>query len=266
MRMQEYQRGQILLIVVLIMVTSLTIGLSVAARSITNVRTSQDSANSEKAFSAAEAGIEQSLTSNLATSGTFTNNSKYSTTLITVAGTSFPLNNGAPVLQDSPVDLLLSTYPGYTNPWTGNFTIYWGQSVCTTTNTIAALEVVVLSGTLANPQMARYNIDPCAQRSLSNKFQNVIPGGGAVAGTAYIYSSTIAVTSGLFVRIVPLYAPAAIAVTGCNATNTVCNALPSQGTVIQSTGTSADTERQIVTYRYYPTLPSEILQYTLFVP
>jgi hypothetical protein len=65
---------------------------------------------------------------------------------------------------------------------------------------------------------------------------------------------------------VPLYAPAVIAITGCNATNTVCNALPSQGTVIQSTGTSADTERQIVTYRYYPTLPSEILQYVLYVP
>src|ERR1039457_1993808 len=106
MFMQEYQKGQILLIVVLIMVTSLTIGLAVAARSITNVRTSQDSANSEKAFSAAEAGVEQTLTSNLATSGTFTNNSAYKTSLITVAGTTFPLNNGAPVLQDSPVDLL----------------------------------------------------------------------------------------------------------------------------------------------------------------
>ena len=194
MRMQEYQRGQILLIIVLIMVTSLTIGLSVAARSITNVRTSQDSANSEKAFSAAEAGVEQSLTSNLATSGTFTNNSKYTTSFINVAGTSFALNNGAPVLQDSPVDLLLSTYPGYTNPWSGNFTIYWGQAsnICDPSeakNTLAALEVLVLSGTLANPQMARYNIDPCALRRLSNNFQNIAPGGGTVAGTAYSYGN-----------------------------------------------------------------------------
>src|SRR5258708_7196844 len=110
--MQDYQRGEILLIVVLVMVTALTVGLSVAVRSISNTRTSVENANSEQAFSAAEAGIEKSLTSNSATTGTFSNNSSYSTTVVTVVGNAFALNSGSPVLKDQPADLWLSTYPG----------------------------------------------------------------------------------------------------------------------------------------------------------
>lgn len=274
--MYEYQRGQILLIVVLITVTALTIGLSVAARSVTNTRTSEDAANSEKAFSAAEAGVEQSLTSNSAANGTFNSstNTKYSTTLITVAGTSFPLNNGSPVLVDSPADLWLSSYPiNYTNLWNGTFTVYWGKStdVCTqsqTTNTMAALEIIVLSGTNAsNVQSHTYDVDPCNARATGNGFQGAA-GGGTVSGTPYNFGFTVptAIANGLLVRIIPLYASTGIAVTGCNAAGANCTSLPVQGTVIQSTGTSENTERQVVTYRYNPVLPSELFQYNLFAP
>lgn len=122
--MQDFERGQILLIVVLVMVTALTIALSVAARSITNTRSSEESANSEQAFSAAEAGIEKSLTSNTAVTGSLTNNASYTTTVVTVGGVEFPMNNGSPVLKDEPADLWLSTYPGYISPRSGNVTIF----------------------------------------------------------------------------------------------------------------------------------------------
>lgn len=264
--MRDYQKGQILLIVVLVMVTTLTIGLSVAARSITNIRTSQDAASSEKAFTAAEAGIEKSLTNSASSSGSFTNSSTYQTQIITVAGNEFPLNNGSPVLKDDSSDIWLSTYPNYTNQWTGTLSIYWGQPTdnCTqseSTNTMAALEIVELSGSQNNPQMTRYDVDPCSARSLSNKFQYVPQGGGTVAGTNYMYKTTIPVTQGLFVRVVPLYAPALIAAQTCP----TCNQLPAQGTVVQSTGISAATQRTIITYHYYPKVPGEILQYGLFI-
>lgn len=263
--MQEYQQGQVLLIVVLVMVTALTVGLSVAARSVTNTRTSEQSSSSEKAFSAAEAGIEQSLTSNTAVTGSFTNNSSYKTTLVTVAGTAFALNNSSAVLQDSPLDVWLSTYPGYTNQWSGTFTIYWGQSsnVCTqsqATNTMAALEILVLSGTVANPQLTRYAYDPCALRQAGNHFTSVNQGNYTIAGQTYAFSTpAITVTNGLLARVIPLYAQAPLAIQNSGG-------FPAQGTVIQSTGTSEDTQREVVTYRYYPSLPSELFQYNFFAP
>lgn len=269
--MQYNQRGQILLIVVLVMVTALTVGLSVAVRSISNTRTSLEDANSEQAFSAAEAGIEKSLTTNSAVPNTsFSNGSTYSTTISTVGGPSFALNNGSPVLKDEPADLWLSTYPGYTSQRTGNITIYWGSAAdtCTsseTTNSMAALEIFEFTGTAAAPTEAHVAVDPCAARRLVNSFQNVGTG-GTVGGTTYRFSTTMLITSGLFLRIVPLYAPTALAVTGCDAANANCTDFPVQGTLIQSVGKVANTQRKIQTYRYYAQLPSELLQYSFFVP
>jgi Tfp pilus assembly protein PilX len=265
--MRNYQKGQIMLIVVLIMVTVLTVGLSVAARSVTNTRTSQDSASSEKAFSAAEAGVEQSLTSNNNATGSFSNHSSYTTTVVNLSGPAFQLNSGSPILKDDSIDLWLSTYPGYTNQWGGSFTVYWGKTsdTCTqseATNTMAALEVSVLTGTTANPHLTRYLFDPCGNRQAKNIFTSVIPASYGVAGGNYAYKSSLIVIgagTGLVASITPLYASTQMAVQDSGG-------LPSQGTVIQSTGSSGGTQREIQTYRYYPKLPSEIFQYSLFVP
>lgn len=276
--MQDFEKGQVLLIVVLVMVTALTIALSVAARTITNTRTSQDAASSEQAFSAAEAGIEQSLNSNNTASGTFSNKAKYSTTVIKVGGTEFAMNNNLPVLKDEPADLWLSTYPGYTAQRSGNLTIYWGNSSDTCSpneadNKRAALEIIVFSGSLAAPQETRYGVDPCPGRVTANGFQGAGPG-DTVAGNAYGFSFPLdgapgggaTVNSGLFIRVIPLYAPTTIAVRGCDRAGANCATLPVQGTLIQSTGTVANTERKIQTYRYYAQLPADILQYSFFIP
>jgi len=263
--MHNYQKGQILLIVVLVMVTTLTIGLSVAVRSISNIKTSQDAASSEKAFSAAEAGIEKSLTNNASSSGSFVNNANYQATIVTVAGTQFALNEGSPVLKDDSSDVWLSNYPNYTNQWSGTFRIYWGQASdqCTqseSTNTQAALEVIILSGSPANPQLAHYAYDPCDPRSLSNLFQYPTQTGDTILGQTYQYSETFTVNQGILVRIIPVYAPALMAISVTNG-----NPMPAQGTVVQSTGISGSTQRTIITYHYYPKLPNEILQYGLFI-
>jgi hypothetical protein len=272
--MQDFEKGQILLIVVLVMVTALTIALSVAARTITNTRSSQDAASSEQAFSAAEAGIEKSLTSNTTTSGSFPNKASYSTTFINVGGTEFALNNGLPVLKDEPADLWLSTQPGYTAQRTGNVTIYWGNATdaCSANeanNQRAALEIIVFSGTLAAPQEKRYAVDPCPSRAIVNNFQAAGPG-GTIAGNVYGFSFPLdggnAVNSGLFIRIIPLYAPTNIAARGCDRGDANCTPLPVQGTLIQSVGSVANTERKIQTYRFYAQLPADILQYSYFVP
>ena len=50
---KEIEKGQTLLIVVLVMVISLTVGLSVVSKTITNLRTTTEEADSAKALSAA---------------------------------------------------------------------------------------------------------------------------------------------------------------------------------------------------------------------
>ena len=58
-------RGQIVLILVLITVVGLTIGLSLVSRTITDIRISSQIEQSSRAFSAAEAGIETALRGNI---------------------------------------------------------------------------------------------------------------------------------------------------------------------------------------------------------
>ncbi len=55
------QSGQALLLVLLSMAVALTLVLSVLSRTITDVKISSQDENSQRAFSAAEAGIEQAL-------------------------------------------------------------------------------------------------------------------------------------------------------------------------------------------------------------
>ncbi len=59
------QEGQIGLIVLLLTVVLLTIGLSIATRSVTDIRLSRQEEESSRAFNAAEAGIEDALRKDL---------------------------------------------------------------------------------------------------------------------------------------------------------------------------------------------------------
>lgn len=55
------RRGQILILVLLVVVVALAVGLSVASRNISNLRTSTQTEQSQRAFSAAEGGVEDVL-------------------------------------------------------------------------------------------------------------------------------------------------------------------------------------------------------------
>jgi len=59
--MRKRQQGQVLLIILVVMAVGLTIGLSTVSRSITDIKISQQEEESARAFSVAEAGIEQAL-------------------------------------------------------------------------------------------------------------------------------------------------------------------------------------------------------------
>lgn len=270
------EKGQVLLIVVLIMVIALTVGLSLAARSLINLRNTNAQADSQKAFQAAEAGVEIALqkpfgntdqtiysTSN---AHTMSNQAKIENLNIHyLTGSSIVLNNADPIAQDQGIDLWLTNYSG--TPWSGKLTVYWGnQAGCSD----AALEAIVISGsspTDPNATITRYGVDPCGSIDTSkdrigqNHFAPAQVG-AAVNGITYNFATAITITNGIIVRLIPLYASTPIAVVGQDVNGNPLS-LPVQGRLITSLGAYGATQRQVSFFQGYPLLPSEFF-YSIF--
>lgn len=258
------QRGQALLVIVLVMVVALTVGLSVASRTITNLRNTREQVNSQKALSAAEAGVEQALKNNANVAGNLAGNTTYTTTVGQVLGTApFLLNGGSVLPKNDAIYVWVTPYSTnsanlYQNPWNGNLTLYWGDTSGACSN--AALEVAIISGTRNAPVMTRYAVDPCAARRGSNNFAAATATPATISNVNFSYRTTIAITNGLLVRVNPLYSSTFMGASGSVA-------LPSQGSVITSTGVSdSSTQRKVTVYQGYPEIPAEIFPYTLFSP
>lgn len=251
--MKNSQRGQVLLIVVLAAVVSLTVGLSAVSRTITNTKVSTEEANSQKALSAAEAGIEKLLNNaSLGQSGgTLSNNANFSATTTQVRSDSVELNGGNIVAKDDGADVWLSNSDFSGGQWSGTLTVYWNGG-CSN----SALEIVTLSGVRNNPAMARSAYDACSSRG--NNFQNP-SSGGTINGKSYSHSFSLDINNGFIARIIPIYADTAIAVRGSSV-------LPPQGDIIESVGTSGNTSRKVRVYKGYPRVPIEFFPYNIFLP
>lgn len=274
-----------MLVVVLVMVIALTVGLSLASRSITNLRNSTDEANSQAAFAAAEAGVEQAVKLNL-TSGSSVianvllhdkNNSQISSVdIASISGSEVLLNNGNPVFQDDGMDVWLSPHTDtasnlFSTSWNGTLYVNWGTSSDTSGCSDPALEIMILSGTRTQPSLQKYVYDPCATRRAVNSFPQAPQSGaftvnGVNGSMTFNYRAPLLpggpIANGLIARITPLYKAGSIGIIGNN--------LPIQGKIITSTGTAgvgstSQTVRKIVFYQGFDSVPSELF-YSLFTP
>ncbi len=262
----EKEKGQALLIVVLVIVVTLTVGLSLASRSIIQLRNTTDEANSQAAFSAAEAGVEQAIklsgtTGNGVISGVSLsdkNNSQISNVNVTlIQSNQVLLNNGNPLFQDNGADIWLSPYDidqtklfDISKSYTNTLTVDWGTNSDPCQD--PALQILIISGNRLTPTLSRYTYDQCGtHHSLvippakvrSNNFSDApIIGSHTVSGIngdkTFNYRAQINITSGLIARVVPLYHGGAVGVEGLN--------LPEQGTLITSTGTAGLSGQQVV--------------------
>ncbi len=266
------ERGQALLIVILIMVIALTVGLSLVSRSIVNVNNTNAEAGSQKAFQAAEAGVEIGLQKQLGTSditiGSTTIAPKEIIQQVVVhpiEGSSIILNNGNPVAQDEGIDVWLTNYPDYSGtPWTGTIYVYWGsKSACND----AAIEAIVIQGASSKDTTAtinRYGADGCGtsldaslNRIGDNKFSGAVVG-GSVGGKTFNFSTAISVKQGLLMRLIPLYTNTPIAIVGYDTSNPAnLQNFPSQGRFITATGSYGTVQRKVSFFQGYPLLPSE---------
>lgn len=264
--------GQVLLIVVLTMIVALTVGLSIAARTITNLKISKQNEESQRAFQAAEAGIEKIIESNSTagvTESSLSNQSKFTTNTTSVNGKNFVFNGGDLIDQDAGVDVWLSDYPTYDNVLgsppkpAANFTLFWGtesQTGCTKNDgdkVLPALEVLILTGDKSNPTLKKYLFEPCPGRT-SGGDTLVTNGSTTIDGVVLKYSNTtsISVVNGLIMKVIPIYNSTKIGIVSSES-------LPDQGKLIESTGKSGDTVRKVQYFSSFPQIPLEIFPYSI---
>lgn len=278
---QSWQKGQIILVVVLVMVVGLTIGLALASRSITNLRISTDEKNSQAALSAAEAGIEQAVKKQVncgasakCTAVTSPANATvpYLTTVDFQTGSNQTLMRGGQfVTKNEGADIWLVDHnvdgtPNYSSGWSNQsrtLSIYFGPNNQANACANPALEVIVLSN-FASPKTTRYVYDPCPLRASGNHFAlptlfaSSIPSSVSSTPLTLNYRVQIDIVNGLVVRVVPIYSNAQIGFSGPN--------LPSQGKIYESVGSADGTKRKVTVYEAWGDLSSEFFQYVYLVP
>lgn len=275
------QSGQVVLILLLIMVVGLTVGLAVLGRSVTSVKISTAEEDSQKAFYAAEAGLEEALvrTSLAPFTGNVTGAS-YNVS-VTAENPSIYKFNDNTIQKDDTQTLWLSEHTtdgtAVADPSSSDYPINQTVDVCWKnpgSGDIPAMEVIILAQTKSNKKYAvlRGVYDPDSSRYGTNKFEYV----SGTPCTDYNYGKTLIFGAGGFglntstqrviaLRLRPLYNSAPIAVqaqSGCAPTPCL---LPTQDRTIDSTGqvSGVNIQRKVRVKRSYASLPP-IFDFVLF--
>ncbi len=187
------QAGQVLIIFLLILVVGLAIVLSVASRSITDIRLTTTSEESNRAYFAAEAGIEEALKrlQDPSQPSTFTadldftalNQTRADISTSSLVGVdAFEFQNKVPKDGVVQVNLLEDFFDLGSVGYSGSeLRIFWGRDV----GDVPAVEVTVLycNPCGANPtfRLRKFAFDPDSVRAASNGFcnYNAHPGVGS---------------------------------------------------------------------------------------
>lgn len=282
------QSGQLLLIVILVMVVVLTVALSLASRTVSNIKISKQNEESQRAFQAAEAGIEsQAKSLQYGFEGaeydiqeaSLSNNSSFSTDKTEVVfepNVPFLLNNGSDIDQNIGIDVWLSTYPGNATPFfNGQVTIYWAvneplsdrELLCTespATKREPAIELIVLSKVGTEYKIRKKFLDSSNCASTGRTSSTATTPASASGETfpnsiqfrnKYEFNGII---DGIVMKVVPLFNSGIIGLvyTGTPASLT-------QGTLVTSIGKAGDTARKLVYFESNPQIPVELFQYAV---
>jgi Tfp pilus assembly protein PilX len=274
------QKGQALLIILLVLSVILTTALSVVSRSITDIQISTFEDTASRALTAAEAGVEEIFISGI-TDGTISDefgdsDSAYETTIseaIISSDNTFKYPIGLVsgetatfwfVSHDQDGNLYCDTTS--TDCYTGaQIEVCWGEEIGET----PALELSIYydqaqtwqSGNFDDIRVQRYAFDPDAARRPNNNF-NSHAGGCSFGAGAYQYSTGL-----INMSFCPGFPPSE----GClimaraklfynNQTHPVAiraldTSFPAQGLVIDSVGTSGESTRKINVFQSYPEPP-----------
>ncbi len=264
MKRSAGNQGQALLLVVLAVAVMTTVGLSVASRSISDVTLTTREEESLRAFSAAEAGVEEALISGL-TSGTLPEGATFS-----VTSSGFPdaareyiypaeLDSGEAAVvwlaeHDEDYNLISPSYRG------SSITVCWGREGTSASDvTTPAVEVEILYEEAGEIHVARSAYDPYSSRRSSNNFLGIDGGGCTVDGRTFAFRRVLDMGSSGFdlpwsvdgalklVKVRMLYnnTPQILGVVAEED-------LPSQGLRVESLGVFGQSSRRVEVFSLYP--------------
>jgi hypothetical protein len=289
--------GQALLLVLLSMTVILTVTLSVASRSVVDVATTTYEENAMRAFSAAEAGVEQALLTGLGGSEVIDTQVTFDTTVTTpsaVNSFNYPalLSSGESavfwfVSHDSDGNLSCTAGDCLTMNVISN--LCWGEPGTYTASDAPAVELTiyydddpqegVASGDFSNTEVVREAYDYFAL-SRGNGFndgpvsyEDDSDGSCEIDGKTYSFSATnlqlipprlnvpCRSDSGclLMAKVMLLYSGAGDPHSvGMEVQQTGGTQLPAQGMLIESIGEAGESTRKVRVFQGYPELPDVI--------
>lgn len=252
-----------MLITLLVLTIATTVGLSLISRTTTDTSITSQVEESSRAFSAAEAGIEEALRNGVGSGGVQTlagGAASYDVTVATIGGAAGLFEFPKKVLRGNTETLWLVSHDASgalveTPTYTGSsIDICWSAE---TTTPALVVTLLYKESTDGSYRVAKTAFDPDGVRATSNQFSTSYTAGGCGVGTNTAYRSTVtfasldpsvnpAVDTLIALRIRPAYSDARIMVDAGVIT------LPVQGNKIDSTGTTASgTNRKIVVYQQY---------------
>lgn len=266
-------KGQVILILVLVMTVALAIGLSVIQRSLSDIATSSKVEESSRAFSAAEAGIEKAIQTgtNVPLVDLGNNSSINDAQVVSVpdANQAFefpplPKEDLAQVWLANPSDLS-QVYTGCTSPGVCFLEIYWGNVGATGADK-PAIEISVIYQDTSNAYLSKkYFLDQDASVRGNGFDANVNCPSDAIqtslSATAktFLCKKRIAVNSTalpnlsklILLRARLLYNSTSQAF----AVKPITGSLPVQGKLFTATGISGVTKRKVQVLRQDKVVP-----------
>lgn len=249
------EEGQVLLITLLVLTVATTIALSLIGRATLDFSISNQLEESTRAFSAAEAGVEQALKSGQGTNGpkVLTSGVTYSVNVNSIGGASGIYQLSHKTSKDVTETIWLAKHtdattidetPYYTS---NTITMCWSQG-----DNPPGLVIGVLYKDVGGYKLAKVAYDPIAVARGDNLDGTGIStnGCGQSMYSKVLDFTALGITPAsdtlIALRIRPVYADTTIAIDGLGA------GIPQQGNVIESTGqTGSGVTRKVVVYQQY---------------
>lgn len=281
----KYQRGQALVLVLLSLAVVLTIVLFILSRSITDVAVSSRSEEAVRAFSAAEAGVENALVVGTSSGLTTIGNATFNANVSNVSEGSNNFNYPVPINSGEATTLWFVAHDEANNDslicnaqkpcFTGKqLKICWGNTgTGGSSSTTPAVELSVFyettPGDPATTRIARAVYDPNSGRLASNSFSSPDGGTCTIGDVSYAFQKTIDLSTlgvpagsygsqnGLqFARVRMFYNTDTSHAVGFDVNFAGNLLLPSQGSQIDSTGTAGQSNRRISVFQGWPEAPA----------
>lgn len=251
-------KGQVILILIVIMTVALAIGLSVVQKSLIDVSTASKVEQSSRAFSAAEAGIEKAISSESPVGiSDLGNNSKIDSVNMREVPEAGQALEYPPLAKEEVAQVWLANYNSSSNPPTTYYTqnsldVYWGNSP--TDKAAIELTLVYYNSTESKYASIKWYLDS-GPRVDTNGFDGVPCTGYSIGSNPYQCYKRLEnlPTSGLMlIRARLLYNSTSQAFA---VKPTSGYSLPPQARLFASTGSSGETQRKIQVFQLYKVVP-----------